>query len=392
VVWSARQRDHLIGRSLGAGLGVVDGEVVDPPPFPLGPATDGSAGARMGHGDRPHFAPIMEETGVDHRVDAVANAPTDDRVRHGIGAGRKWVGRMKLLVAEDDDGVRQLLRETFAERGLTVEEAWTGAQTLQLARERQPDLILLDVQLGDDDGFALCRQLKADPATAAVPIIFLTARHAVHDRVRGLELGAVDYVPKPFELEELLARVGSALRVKASQDALRARQEELETLVHTDALTGLYNRRFLDERIAQEVVRAQRYRQALAFVMLDIDHFKRINDVYGHSIGDQGLRLLADLVRAELRLTDVAVRWGGEEFLLMLPATDRDGAARLVERIRAQLRRLPLSVDGQAIYLQISAGVTELRAEGDSIDAAVERADQALLQAKRTGRDRVCFG
>jgi two-component system cell cycle response regulator len=309
----------------------------------------------------------------------------------GDGVGRSFSEPMRLLVAEDDSEVRGLLRATFELQGLSVVEASDGESVIQLARELQPDLLLLDVHLGGDDGFELCRQLKADPATAGIPVIFLTGRHQVRDRVRGLQLGAVDYVGKPFEYEELLARVTAALRIKATQDALRARQQELETLASTDPLTGLFNRRFFDERIAQEVARARRYHHPLAFAMLDLDHFKQINDRYGHAAGDRALRLLADVVRTELRVPDVAVRWGGEEFLLILPETDRDRAGLLVERIRERLLSLPLTINGESVPLRVSGGVAQLRLDC-RLDDPIERADQALLRAKRDGRDRVCLG
>lgn len=303
--------------------------------------------------------------------------------------GRKCeIPAMKLLVAEDERLVRDLLRDTFELQGLTVAMAETGADVRRLAQTFHPDLILLDVHLGPDDGFALCRRLKADPKTADIAVIFLTGRHDVRDRVRGLELGAVDYICKPFDVEELLARVLGALRVKAAHDAFRTRQRELETLAHTDPLTGLLNRRSFGARLARELAHARHGERPLAFAMLDLDHFKAINDQVGHDAGDAALCLVADVLRGAIRGDDVAVRWGGEEFLLLLPNTAVPGARALVERIRERLRETPLQTEGGDVTLRLSAGVSELWP--DPNDDPIRRADELLLRAKRTGRDRVC--
>lgn len=294
---------------------------------------------------------------------------------------------MRVLVAEDDHAVRDLLRTTLELEGLVVDEVTNGTALLRTARETKPDLVLLDVHLGHDDGFELCRRLKSDPDTAGSGVIFLTARHHVNDRVRGLQLGAVDYVCKPFAVEELLARVGAALRVKQTHDTLQARQRELAILAETDALTGLINRRGFPARFERACRDARLTQQPLSIALIDIDRFKQINDHFGHDVGDHALRLLADVLRAEVRNDDVVVRWGGEEFLLLLPHTDCPGALALLDRIRMQLRALTIHVGDEVMALRVSGGITEIRpGEGEE---AIQRADELLLRAKRDGRDRV---
>ncbi len=209
----------------------------------------------------------------------------------------------------------------------------------------------------------------------------------MEDVVAGLRGGAHDYLKKPFEPAELLARVSSAIQIKKLQDELRLRNAELERMSRTDALTGLFNRRHLDEELARRHSDASRHHQLMSLLLLDIDHFKRINDTYGHPAGDQVLRTFAERLRTVLRAGDIAGRWGGEEFLIVLPRTDLAGAREVAERIRFITAFEPVVADGKEIDLTVSGGCA--LGPGDSVEAVVSLADKCLYDAKQAGRNRV---
>ncbi|MGH7748370.1 MAG: GGDEF domain-containing response regulator, partial [Candidatus Dormibacteria bacterium] len=202
-----------------------------------------------------------------------------------------------VLVADDSHVVRVMLRRQLEQRGLHVEEARDGHEAVRGCRMLRPDMVLLDVEMPGLDGHTVLRILREDPEMRDIPVVFLTARTDTEDVVAGLQLGAHDYLRKPFESNELIARVSAALRVKSLQDELRARNAELETVTRTDALTGLFNRRHLEERLQGMMAAAHRHHQPAAVLMIDVDHFKTINDGLGHAGGDAVLRQVADRLR-----------------------------------------------------------------------------------------------
>ncbi len=255
-----------------------------------------------------------------------------------------------------------------------------------MAVDLRPDLILLDVDLSGITGFEVCERLKADPRVASIPIIFLTGTNEIFSKVHGFDLGAVDYVTKPFHPAELRARVRAALRTKRYQDLLSVRAQ-------VDGLTGAYNRAYLDRRLAEEVARTSRYKGALRVVMADLDHFKRINDRFGHPFGDRVLQTFADLLLSSVRATDAVCRYGGEEFTLLLPETSADAALVLVNRVQERLAELDLRPKGERIAVTASWGVIDAAtcsADVLSSAALIDRADAALYHAKQTGRNRAC--
>jgi len=259
------------------------------------------------------------------------------------------------------------------------------------------------------DGMAVLEFIKSSLGPGFVPVIFLTAQGEVRDRVHGLNLGADDYIAKPFEADELLARVRAHIRIKRLQDALadhnaalvsanhekatllsalEAKNVQLAEMANTDPLTGVANRGHIEECLATEVARACRFGSILSVGMVDIDHFKRINDGFGHPFGDRVIREVARVLAETVRQVDKVGRYGGEEFLVVLPGTDLVGAGVLAERIRAAVAALTFEPEGSRATL--SVGVAQWNAEADSWEGLVSRADQALYQAKEEGRNRVC--
>ena len=288
---------------------------------------------------------------------------------------------MRVLIIDDSPEAILMARARLAKENLDVCCTGSGRGGLEAARRERPDLILLDVEMPDLSGFDVCRQLKADPELCMIPVIFLTASNSVADRVRGLDVGAVDYVTKPFDAFELRARVRAALRTKHLQDLLIHH-------AHIDPLTGLANRRALMERLQQEWERLQRHGGSLAFIMADVDHFKRINDVHGHNTGDRMLCEVAKAIASACRRSDFPTRYGGEEFAVLVPAEDAAGAAALAERCRRRVAEIRLPADSEVVRVTASFGVADNHAARCRADLA-KAADKALYQAKSEGRNRV---
>lgn len=321
-----------------------------------------------------------------------------------------FAGRTVLLVDDDPAQLRHV-RDGLAPYGYVFREAQNGAQALSAIREGRPDLILMDVEMPGLGGVEVCRIVKAnagDGGFGFIPIILMTARQAA-GKVEGLELGADDYLVKPFDMLELGARVKSMLRLKVLQDALveknreldRAnkelarKREELLALSRTDALTGLFNRRYFEERLNEEFARSRRYQSHLSLVMLDIDHFKRINDTFGHPFGDEVLKAVAQTARARLREVDLLARYGGEELIALLPEAAPADALRACERVREAIEALevvyPCS-DGttQGVRLTASLGLATVpAADLASAETLLRAADASLYEAKGAGRNRV---
>jgi two-component system, cell cycle response regulator len=292
-----------------------------------------------------------------------------------------------VLVVEDSGVVRAVVCKGLTEHGYDVEEVKDGGEAMEAFRRTRPDVVLLDIEMPVFDGFQILDLIKEDPDLGDTPVVFLTAREGTDDLVRALQLGAHDYLRKPFEPAELIARVRAAVRVKTLQDELRLRNAELEVVSRTDALTGLWNRRHAEEQLLAAASAARRHASPLSVLMIDIDHFKRVNDECGHAAGDAVLAEIAARIRRTTRIEDVAARWGGEEFLTMLPLTEADGAWELGERIRTHVAAEPFTVGDDTIEVTASVGCATAE-PGEGSDALVARADQALYEAKARGRNR----
>jgi diguanylate cyclase (GGDEF)-like protein len=288
----------------------------------------------------------------------------------------------EILVIDDSTAIHALLQARLRSEPVNLHFAANGADGLKMAETLEPDLILLDVEMPDPNGFEVCRRLKLHDALVNTPIIFLTGAGTTEEKIRGLELGALDYITKPFDPAELRARVRAALRLKFMMDLL-ARKAQI------DALTGLWNRRYFDQRFEAEISLSRRGNRPLAVLMLDLDAFKSINDTFGHPAGDEVLRRTAQLLAQSVRTEDVVCRYGGEEFAIIAPGIHR-GAADLAERLRASVEKQQIVLAGKPLHMTISIGWAA--ATTDPGSRLLGLADEALVRAKRLGRNRVESG
>lgn len=291
-----------------------------------------------------------------------------------------------VLVIDDSEDIHRLLRARLKDEDVEIFDAADGPSGIEAARRLRPDLILLDVEMPGLGGFDVCRELKNDPATTPIPIIFLTGVSDPAERVKGLELGAVDYVIKPFDFAELRARVRASLRTVRYQKLLEQRAQ-------IDGLTGLWNRVYFDQRLHEVLSGCRRYGGPVSLVMVDIDHFKRVNDTFGHPFGDRVLERVAEVLRSGVRPSDVPCRYGGEEFAIILPETDEAGGAELAERLRARIAESRWHSQNPSFVVTASFGVGSSSGGEDvsmAADQIVLEADAALYRAKRAGRNRVC--
>jgi len=288
---------------------------------------------------------------------------------------------MKTLIIDDSPDALVVAKARLVKENLDVICAGGGKEGLKLANQERPDLILLDLDMPDMSGFEVCRQLKADAELCMIPVIFLTGSGSLADKVKGLDLGAVDYVTKPFDGIELQARVRAALRTKHLQDLLTK-------YAQIDPLTELWNRRALEERLRQEWARIQRHGGSFAVIMADVDHFKLVNDTHGHPAGDQVLREVAAILAGECRESDLPARYGGEEFAVLLPTIHAPEAVVMADRCRRKIEEACTRACGAEIRVTASFGVADSEgcASGEEV---IQDADKALYQAKHAGRNRV---
>jgi len=296
----------------------------------------------------------------------------------------------RVVVVEDDPNYREVLAGALARGGYEVRAAADGAAGLVLIRKWIPDAVLLDWALPILDGGALTRAIKGDPALARVFVIIASARGEGPMRAEGIEIGADDYLVKPVDVGELLARLHSGLTLRRLQAELEEKNRELSRLASTDPLTGLPNRRSFDANLEREAVGARRYDDALSLVLLDVDEFKAVNDRFGHDVGDEVLREVGRRLREACRAGDTVARIGGEEFALILTRTSEEGAMAAAERTRSLISDSPVATSAGTLRVTVSAGVAWAGAEsGFDAPRLYRSADEALYAAKREGRNRV---
>jgi len=296
---------------------------------------------------------------------------------HGDGEDR---GR-RILIIDDAEDTHVLLRKKLGDGGYEVLSAYDGREGLSVARSTDVALILLDLDMPTMDGFEVLRELKDDESLMHTPVIVLSGSNNAQDMITGLELGAVDFVPKPFDFAELRARVRSALRIYKLMGMLAQRAQ-------IDGLTGLWNRAHFDQQLSAEISDSRRSGRPLTLAFCDLDRFKSINDSYGHPAGDAVLEGFARILLSELRQHDLACRYGGEEFALILRNTSEAEAAVVLERIRARLESHSWPLHPERA-VTASFGIASWIGEEEGPAGLVARADAALYEAKSRGRNRV---
>lgn len=298
----------------------------------------------------------------------------------------------KVLVIDDNQVIRRLAKTLLTKRDYVVELAKNGPEGIEAAQKIQPQVILLDVMMPNMDGYEVCRRIKSEETIKDIPIIMVTSKTETLDKIKGLEIGAADYIVKPFDQGELLARIATQVKMKNLWEELQEKNRLLEELIKKDGLTDLYNHRYFQDRLAEEFSRARRYDFPMSLIMLDIDHFKQINDNYGHQAGDAILRSLSQIVMASVRDVDIAARYGGEEFGLILPHTKLENSVILAQRIRERVQSNIFLFQENKIRVTISLGVASIPDNSPSSHAELIRfADEALYVAKNSGRNRVEF-
>jgi two-component system, cell cycle response regulator len=291
--------------------------------------------------------------------------------------------KRKILIVDDSVVIQRLVQARMRSDGFEVVCLTSAQDLVAQCQTIVPDVIILDIDMPDVTGFEACKALKDDSTTSQIPIIFLSVKTGTEEKVRGLDLGAVDYVTKPFDPVELRARVRSAYRTKYLL-------ELLEQKARVDGLTGLYNRAFFNDRIEEELDRARRYNGTLAIILFDVDRFKRVNDTYGHSFGDVVLAEVAETARFHARQSDVVARYGGEEFVIILPEQNAENASYLAERIRGAIEELHLVHNGERVPVTASFGVSSTAEIGyENSKDLVDAADKMLYAAKDGGRNQV---
>ncbi|WED24504.1 diguanylate cyclase [Vibrio sp. JC009] len=297
----------------------------------------------------------------------------------------------RILVVDDEKFNRTILTGLLKEE-YTITLAKDGLQALEKARsDHPPELILMDVVMPQMDGYSACYELKKSAKTKDIPVIFITAMHEADDEKRGLDLGAIDYIGKPFRPGIVQARVrnhialAKARRKLAEAHALlEMKNEQLEVMASRDSLTGICNRFSLDESLNKELNQAERYGRSFSVIIMDIDHFKKVNDTFGHQVGDETLKTIAGLLKNGVRQSDICGRWGGEEFLIICPESGSDGAFVLAEHLRAKIKAYPMPTSKN---ITASFGIASFQ-RGESANSLLTRADRALYYAKTEGRNR----
>jgi two-component system cell cycle response regulator len=296
-----------------------------------------------------------------------------------------------VLLVEDDEMEARLMQACLSDLSCAVRRVRDGKEALEAVAREKVDVMLLDIVLPNMDGFEVCRRLKEKEETLPVQIVMVTSLNDLQDKIRGLEVGADDYLVKPLNREELCARVRSLIRKKGYLDGLRAKVDAALQAAITDELTGIYNYAYFKHFLDLEMKRSRRQRHPLSLLMIDVDDFKAFNDTYGHPAGDIALRNIGRILRAHVREIDLAARYGGEEFAVVLPYLDEKVAFTVAERLLAAVREGGGTADQRGACLSVSIGISVFPQHGEDIEALIGAADAALYRAKGNGKDRFCL-
>jgi two-component system cell cycle response regulator len=295
-----------------------------------------------------------------------------------------------IAIVDDDAAIRRLVRLFLRRAGFDTIECTTGAEARVMLWNDPWDLAILDRRLPDIDGVLLAGELKGNPDFRTRYIIMLTGEAEQEDKIEGLELGADDYITKPFQYPELLARIRAGKRIVDLQKELLETNKRLELLSITDGLTKLHNHRFFQDELARAFEESQRYQRPLSMVMIDIDFFKKINDTYGHAVGDEMLKAVARLYKESTRSTDLVARYGGEEFAVMMPETSLEDGIAFAEKIRLSLESTQIPTQAGLLNATVSLGVASVpHSRIHTSKELIVAADKALYRAKRRGRNQV---
>lgn len=302
-----------------------------------------------------------------------------------------------ILVVDDQPANLKVLLSFLRDHQFQIRIAEDGKRALQVLETYQPDIILLDVMMPGMDGFETCRKIKRNKRTANIPVIFMSALDNIEDKIEGFEAGGVDYITKPFQQLEVLTRINTHIMLHRKEQELEQalnevmRQQQLfKKLAITDDLTGLFNRRHLNNILTQEFQRSKRHKHDLSCLMLDLDHFKKVNDTYGHNFGDIVLHEFASILQDVTRNSDYAFRFGGEEFFLLLPETDITGALQVGEKIRSRMENSTISQGNVSTTVMVSVGVASVHNNTPATsDQLITFADKALYEAKVNGRNQI---
>ena len=297
-----------------------------------------------------------------------------------------------ILIVDDTDTNIEILSELLG-NDYEVMASLDGEFALEIANDDMPDLILLDIIMPGMDGYEVCKKLKDNPKTKNIPVIFITSKEDENSIEKAYDIGGIDYVTKPFKPKELLARVKTQLKMRELISDLEKSQMELKQLASTDSMTKLYNRRYFTEISESFLNLDKRNKTNTSIIMLDIDKFKNVNDTYGHKVGDDVIISLASILQAQSRKSDIVCRWGGEEFVILFPHTNLEGASVIAQEIRVTVENSLLQVeDNKELKFTVSIGISVVDIENDlNIEASINRADEALYEAKESGRNRVCI-
>jgi len=296
----------------------------------------------------------------------------------------------KVLIIDDNKVTQQLAIALLDKKNYTVLSAENGMQGIGMAKTHEPQVILLDVMMPEMDGYEVCNLLKSNDKTKNIPIIMVTGKAESMDKINAFELGAADYVTKPFDYAELQARITTQIKMKNLWDEVQDKNKQLQEIVKTDWLTNLYNHRHFHERIFEEFNRAKRYKLPLSCTFIDIDYFKNVNDTHGHQAGDEVLKSISNLFRESIRDVDFAARYGGEEFALVFPHTVLGVAENICERLRKKIESEVFIFNEIKIKITISLGVSgTLENKTTTYDELIRFADDALYAAKNEGKNRV---
>ncbi len=298
----------------------------------------------------------------------------------------------RVLLLESQDILAAAIADGLSDAGHVIERARTGAEAGTLLEGVTPDLIIVNLRLGDEDGLRLCSQFRTKDETRHVPILLIINADDLEELAKGLDLGVTDYLIQPFDSNELLARTRTQIRRRRYHDLLRDLLDKSVSMAYTDALTGVYNRRYMQAHLDRQVMEIADTRKSVSVIMLDLDRFKSVNDSHGHTAGDKVLKEASRRISANIRDFDMVARYGGEEFVVVMPNTDLNVATAVAERLRQGLESAVFAVDESETRLKVTAslGVATTRDPMETAESLLRRADSALYAAKNAGRNRVC--